>query len=123
MATRDDSYDDDDDNKDNNNDNKDNNNFFLRDATCTKRESVPEEHVRPASLQTGVAEGTCSAQGLSSLARPVKFLPSDSGATTGSHGSPKEYGGPLHFPPRAVSPTKKDVLASQRVIGKGGATG
>ena len=33
--------------------------FFLRDATCTKRESVPEEHVRPASLQTGVAEGTC----------------------------------------------------------------
>ena len=59
MATRDDSNDDDDDNKDNNNDTKDNNIFVVRDATCTKRESVLKEHVGPTSQQTGVAEGTC----------------------------------------------------------------
>ena len=39
------------------------------------------------------------------------------------HGLPtdprKDHGGPLHIPLRAVIPAKKDVLASQRVSGKG----
>jgi len=30
-----------------------------QEGAASRRESVPEEHVRPASLQTGVAEGTC----------------------------------------------------------------
>ena len=30
-----------------------------QEGAAMRRESVPEEHVRPASLQTGVAEGTC----------------------------------------------------------------
>ena len=30
-----------------------------QEGAAARRESVPEEHVRPASLQTGVAEGTC----------------------------------------------------------------
>ena len=58
--------------------------------------------------------------GTLSLALPVKVLPSDSGATTGSQRIPeKNYGGPLHIPLRAGSPARKDVLASQRVSGKG----
>ena len=54
-----------------------------------------------------------------SLALPVKALPSDSGATTGSQRIPENDGGPLHILLRAVNPAKKDVLASQRVNGKG----
>ena len=57
--------------------------------------------------------------GTLSLALPVKVLPSDSGATTGSQRIPENCGGPLHLPLRAVRPAKKDVLASQRIIGKG----
>ena len=30
-----------------------------QEGAAARRESVPEEHVKPASLQTGVAEGTC----------------------------------------------------------------
>ena len=30
-----------------------------QEGAAVRRESVPEEHVRPTSLQTGVAEGTC----------------------------------------------------------------
>ena len=49
--------------------------------------------------------------------------PADSGATTGSHKSLKDYGGPLLIPLRAVSPANQDVLASHRVIGKESAIG
>ena len=59
--------------------------------------------------------------GTLSLALPVKVLPSDTGATTGSQRIPEKkfFGGPLHIPLRAGSPARKDVLASQRVIGRG----
>ena len=30
-----------------------------QEGAASRRESVPEEHVKPASLQPGVAEGTC----------------------------------------------------------------
>ena len=30
-----------------------------QEGAAARRESVPEKHVRPASRQTGVAEGTC----------------------------------------------------------------
>ena len=49
--------------------------------------------------------------------------PADSGATTGSHKSLKDYGGPLLIPLRAVSPANQDVLARHHCIGQGSAIG
>ena len=55
--------------------------------------------------------------GTLSLALPVRVLPL--GSYHGLKTDPQNFGGPLHIPLRAVSPAKKDVLASQRIISKG----
>ena len=52
-----------------------------------------------------------------SLALPVRVLPL--GSYHGLKTDPQNFGGPLHIPLRAVSPAKKDVLASQSIVSIG----